>query len=147
MPGLLIRTSPRSAIRTSMPGHGRPALVGLASASGWMEISALDSVDPYTCFKLTPMERKNRKVSGPRGAPQAELVPDRAVHEELAEGAAESQADRHRLALRAQDLRLLGRALVAAEHPALQRGRVRGPHLHRGQHVLPDARGGQHRGG
>ena len=26
--------------------NGRPAEVGLASASGWMEISALDSVEP-----------------------------------------------------------------------------------------------------
>jgi len=68
-PAPRIRTSPRSAILTSIPGYGRPAVVGLASASGCCETNPVTSVMPYTCLRLTPMERKKRYVSGPRGAP------------------------------------------------------------------------------
>jgi hypothetical protein len=42
----LHRDLARSAIFTSIPGTGRPALVGLASVSGWSETRPLVSVDP-----------------------------------------------------------------------------------------------------
>jgi hypothetical protein len=46
MPALFSSTSPLSAMRTSIPAHGRPTVFGFASASGWMETSALVSVEP-----------------------------------------------------------------------------------------------------
>src|SRR5256885_9027857 len=52
-----------------MPGHGRPAVVGLASVLGWSETRPVVSVEPYTCLRFTPIDRKNRNVSGPSGAP------------------------------------------------------------------------------
>ncbi len=39
-------TSPRSAILTSIPGHGRPAVVGLASVLGWSDTRPVVSVEP-----------------------------------------------------------------------------------------------------
>ena len=46
IPGLLTSTSPRSPMRTSIPGQGRPAVLGSASPSGCSEASPVVSVEP-----------------------------------------------------------------------------------------------------
>src|SRR5262245_2821695 len=81
----------------------------------------------------------------PAGAAQAELIPDRPVDEELPGGVRESQPRGNRFAFRPEDLRALGHAAEVVEDAPLESRRVRRPHLHRGQHVLPDARRCQHR--
>src|SRR5713101_2898165 len=88
-----------------------------------------------------------RRATGQRklGPPEAELGPDGTVHEELAERGGQTQGGRHRLAFGPKDLRALGRRAEILEGPALQRCRVGGPHLDRGQHVLPDPGRGQER--
>src|SRR3990170_2472416 len=88
-------------------------------------------------------ERRPARVRPARAA-QAELVADGAVDEELAEPAEEAPAQGDRLAVRSEDLRLLGDAAEALEDPALEPRRVGRLHLHRGEHVLPDPRGREH---
>src|SRR5262249_56141619 len=63
----------------------------------------------------------------PACATQSELIAHRTVDENLAERAREAQPRRHRLALGSQDLRSLGGAAEALEHPALERRGVRPP--------------------
>src|SRR4029453_1160465 len=56
---------------------------------------------------------------GPAGAQQAELVPHRAVDEELTERGLEAKTERDGLALAPENLRAFGGGARALEHPAL----------------------------
>ena len=85
---------------------------------------------------------------GPARAQQAELVPHRAVDEELAERGHAGEGRAGRTCPRAR--RISARSAAAHERSntqRLSRRRIRGAHLHAGEHVLPDAGRGQHRGG
>jgi len=54
---------------TRVPGVGLPSVSARTSVSGCSTQMPDDSVWPYTCLRLSPRARKNRKISGPSGAP------------------------------------------------------------------------------
>src|SRR6266446_481379 len=83
----------------------------------------------------------------PLRPPEAQLVAYWTVHEELAERGGQSQAGRQRLALRAYDLGALRHGAKVGEGPALERRGVGGRRQNGGEHVLPDPRRGEERGG
>src|SRR5207247_2426340 len=76
----------------------------------------------------------------PARAAQAELIAHGPVDEDFAERAHHAQAERDRLALGPQDLRLLRGAATPLEDPALERRRVGALDLYGRQHVFPDTR-------
>ena len=74
------------------------------------------------------------------GAPQTELVAQRAINQHLADRAQQPQAERHRPALGVAQLNALGDAAEEIEDMALQWGGVGRPDRDLGQRVLPVAR-------
>src|SRR5439155_16084528 len=79
--------------------------------------------------------------------PEAELIAHGTIDEELTQGRREAQTGGHRLAVRAQDLGALGSRAEVVEGAPLEGGGVGRPHLDGREHVLPDARRGEHGGG
>src|SRR6266508_1572053 len=116
-------TSPASVRRTSVVGKGLPTGPSLRSPSRWTQDTPRASVWPYTCFRLIPIARKNRKISARVQHPQVRgdrslLHPEPGHH----------LSDRHEPSV----------------EPALQEGGVVHLHLDRRDQVLPDSRGRDH---
>src|SRR5215471_18770691 len=82
----------------------------------------------------------------PLRLPEPELIAHGAVDEKLAEGGDEAEPARHALALRPQDLRPLRCCAEEIEGAPLERRGVVRADLDGREHVLPDARRGEHGG-
>src|SRR5262249_41711505 len=133
------------------PGRGRIRLVvrlerdesgGLGRSVHLLEIDPDGTEEPEG---VGP----ERRASGqrPLGLAETELVTDSSVDDDVAEGGGETKARRNRLAVGAEDLRPLGGRAEILEGPPLEGRGVGGPDLDGREHVLPDARRGQDRGG
>src|SRR5256885_4295447 len=106
----------------------------LGGAVHLLEIHADRSKEPE---RVGPERRAARQR--PARAPQAELVADRPVDEDLAEGYGQTQSERHGPAVAAEDLGALGRGPEGLEDPALEPRGIGRLDLHPGQDVFPDA--------
>ena len=146
-------TSPRSAILTSMPGHGPAggrrdwprARLQRHQAGRLRRAVDLLEVDADRAEEAEGVGSERRPAGQrPLGLPQTQLIADRPVDEELAErawpaaGAAEPACRRRAGSPPARPPR--GSSRRSAR---LSGGRVGGPHLDGGEHVFPDAGRGE----